>query len=538
MATVGQRRTVPGALLKGLRRYWWILVAATVAGGVLGVGISLLQTKLYEATSQVVVRNSPDILNQISGGSSGPYQDPNRLVTTQAKLVTLPTVIDRVTGTVGADRLGTRDVKDSVTVETAVNSDILTIRVRWTDPETAQQIATVLARQFVAYRSEQDTAALSDAEKEIERRIAELQGGAGDAAYLAELRQTQLDLSTRILIGSRNAQVVALPDAAVQVQPRPKLLAVLGALAGLLVGLLIVSLLQLVDRHARSPEDVEEILGAPLLAAIPRRSRRHTGSDFVLRDSPSSLEAEAFRVLAATLRLGNVGGRKRALLVVSAQPSEGKSTTAVNLGAAVARSGQRVVVCDVDLHRPRIASILGIAPLPGVTNVLSGQSELEEAIRPVPLSSGEPWHLAEEAASGAAGPASDGGFSAVPSGPIPPNPGDFTASPQMGALVANMKAASDMVILDAPPWLLFGDAVALAQSADGIIVVVRSGATTRRALRSLRQALDLVSTPILGFVLTGWGTKGSTSSYKYYAGGRDDDDIPTPFMTSGQPTAR
>jgi capsular exopolysaccharide synthesis family protein len=200
----------------------------------------------------------------------------------------------------------------------------------------------------------------------------------------------------------------------------------------------------------------------------------------VLFDATSP-QREAFRRLRTNLLALEGEEPMRTLLVVSAEPHEGKTTTVVNLATAVAQSGRAVLVLDCDLRVPRVHQAFGIDNTIGVADVLSGRHTLGEGIVP----SGVP------------------GVSVLPAGAVGANPTELLGSPRMSVLLEHVARNFDLVLIDSPAFLAVADSGAIAPQVDGVLVVVRRTAVRAGAVRELRRQLTIIKAPVLGVVVTG-----------------------------------
>jgi capsular exopolysaccharide synthesis family protein len=200
----------------------------------------------------------------------------------------------------------------------------------------------------------------------------------------------------------------------------------------------------------------------------------------VLFDSTSP-QREAFRRLRTNLLALERDEPLRTLLVASAEPHEGKTTTVVNLATAVAQSGRAVLVLDCDLRVPRVHEAFGIANSVGVGDVLSGRHTLGEGIVP----SGVP------------------GVSVLPAGSVRANPTELLGSPRMSVLLEHVARNFDLVLIDSPAFLAVADSGAIAPQVDGVLLVVRRTAVRAGAVRELRRQLTIIKAPVLGVVVTG-----------------------------------
>jgi capsular exopolysaccharide synthesis family protein len=192
-----------------------------------------------------------------------------------------------------------------------------------------------------------------------------------------------------------------------------------------------------------------------------------------------STAAEAYRTLRTNLIFSQTGRALKSVIITSASPGEGKSTTASNLAAAFAQQGMRVLLVDADLRRPTVHNIFGTAREPGLTQVLVGQMELAEAVR-------------ESAVPG---------LSLLTAGELPPNPAEQLGSTVMRELMRVMSDAFDMVILDTPPVMAASDSSVLASMVDGVVLVVRAGRTERSLAQQAVRQLMSVGARVLGAAL-------------------------------------
>jgi polysaccharide biosynthesis transport protein len=243
-------------------------------------------------------------------------------------------------------------------------------------------------------------------------------------------------------------------------------------------------------------------------------------------------------MLRANLDFVNLERKARGIMVTSASEREGKSTTAANLGVALARSGKRVVLVDLDLRRPSLDVLFGLEGKPGVTNVVLDEVAFDDALTTVWAA--EPQTNAASSAEASAEPATparrskatpeestaqpkastrarktqagretngraplSGSLEIMPSGPRPPNPGEFVATRAVGSLLDKLRKRADFVLVDAPPLIGLGDAMTISAKADGIVVVTRMNLLTRPQAAELHRLLATSPAATLGFVLTG-----------------------------------
>jgi len=277
-------------------------------------------------------------------------------------------------------------------------------------------------------------------------------------------------------------------------------------LSGALFGFALAFLLEMLDKRARSEDEIERRLGLPLLARIPDAPRRVRNKELVMLAEPTSGYAEPFRQLRTNLEFLNADRQARTILVTSAVAGEGKSTTAGNLAVAAARVGRHVALVDLDLRRRRLHDLLGLPQRPGATDVALGRVALEDALRPVRLRPTEEAISGTNERGGAAGR-----LEFLPTGTSPPDPGEFLGTKGVAEILFALSQRVDYVFIDAAPLLAVGDTLPLSDGVDAMVVVTRFGVVSRPMLADLARELRRLPTPTLGFVIT--GAKEQTAGY-------------------------
>ena len=312
----------------------------------------------------------------------------------------------------------------------------------------------------------------------------------------------------------------ALPKSPISPQPARNL--GLGLVLGLLLGLAYAMVRNTLDRRLRTPEAVEQRFETTVVGTVPMTAalghKQGEKAQLVLDGIVSEKEAgasEAFRKLRTNLIFMDVDNPPRTIVVTSPRPGDGKSTVAANLAAAIAVSGQRVVLVDADLRRPTIADSFGLVEGVGLTDVLVGRVTADEALQ----QSAQHENLQILAA-----------------GRIPPNPSELLGSQAMRGLVTTLAEAA-LVILDAPPLLPVTDAAVLTASSDGALVVISAGQTVDNELGTALAHLEAVKGRALGVILNKAPRKGAGAYYGDYYGSyaaaasQDDAQAPEPART-------
>jgi capsular exopolysaccharide synthesis family protein len=276
---------------------------------------------------------------------------------------------------------------------------------------------------------------------------------------------------------------------------------------GLTTGIGLAFLLEGIDNTVRTPEQAQAISGLPSLGMIPLGSRSgieaaakrltvassREAVELVTQARPQSQMAESYRALRTSLLLTSLGGPPKVILVTSALPQEGKTTTSINTAIVLAQKGTRVLLIDADLRRPSIHKALGMGPKTGLSNVLTGNATLQQAVsRSTILPT----------------------LFVLTAGTPPPNPAELLASSNMKDILAELREQYDHIIVDTPPTLSVTDAVVMSTRADAVVLVIRSGQTTKQALRRSREILMQVNARVAGVLLNAVDL--TSPDYYYY----------------------
>lgn len=498
------------------RRRKWIILQAVVLVPAAAIAFSLTQTKLYQATAEVLLsrQNLAAALTGTPDATANLQAD--RITETQASLARVPDVARRVLRATGVV-MTPEEFLAASSVSPKQNADLLVFTVTDRVPGRAKTLASAYAQQFTRYRAELDTRALARARIEVETKLGELsRTGDRQSELYRSLVDKQLQLSTLEALQTSNAYTVRRAEETVRVQPKPMRNAVLGLALGLGLGIGLAFLWEALDTRVRSATEIGEWLDLPLLARVPPPPKGFGKENrLVMLAQPTGTSAEAFRMLRTNLEFACLEGEDvRVILVTSAVELEGKSTTAANLALAEARGGRRVALVDLDLRRPYIDRYFGLMHAEGITNVALGTIPLEQALHRIDLAVGEAAMEERAAAAEANGHADRGSLDVLVAGPLPPDPGEFVGTKKLAEILVRLRAAYDLVIVDTPPALRVGDALALSALADGVLVITRLNVVRRPMLRELRRALDTAPAPKLGLAVTGSGD-GDTVGYGY-----------------------
>ena len=461
-----------------LKRIWIVVLAAVVGAVVTLVGTLLFITPQYQSSAMFYVNNSNISVGDVSVSmSSGDLSTSRGLVKSYIVILnTRETLVD-VIDYAGVNRK-VAQLADMIEAEAVDNTEIFKVTVTSEDPQEAQKIADAVA-------------------------------------YILPKR-----IGT--IIDGTSAKVV---DAAVvPANPSsPSYLknAVLGFALGLLLSVGIIVLREMFDTAIRTEEDISRICDHPVLAAVPDMEAPSKGGYYsgkkqekgeshkavaTVGGDISFAASEAYKLLRTKVQFSFADENNcRIIGVSSALTGEGKSLSAVNLAHSLSQLNKKVLLIDADMRRPSIFAKLPVQKMPGLSNFLTGQNDLNSLIQPCGL------------------PGEERAFAVISSGRIPPNPMELLSSPRMAKFLEVLREHYDYILVDLPPVGEVGDALAVAKSLDGFLLVVRQNYCDRVALKNVLRQFAFVDTRILGIVYNcttedSGGYYGSGKRYykKYY----------------------
>ncbi|WP_223692389.1 polysaccharide biosynthesis tyrosine autokinase [Leifsonia poae] len=423
--------------LAAFRRYWYVVVVATIVGTLGGWGLSQVATPVYTATSSLYFSlNFGGSANDLNQGST--YTQNQML--SFAQLAVSPLVLNPVIDELGLDTTP-KALSDAIGVSTPQNTVILELSVSNTDPAQAAKIANAVS------------ASLGEKVEQIAPKS--VGGGTTVAVRVIQPASAPTDPSS----------------------PNTRLNLVAGLVLGLLLGSLIVVLRELLDTRVHSAAIATAVTGVPLLGTADREKRRAVGP-VVLRD-PLSNAAENYRQLRSNLEFVAVDSDTLGFVVTSSVPGEGKSLIALNLALALAEGGRKVLLVDADLRRPMVAAYTGLPGEAGLTSVLVGRATAADVV--------QTW--------------GDTGLKVLASGPIPPNPSELLSSRAMAELVDSLVHEYEVVVFDTAPMVAVADAAILARMLDGALLVADRTRVHRPQLAQTMDSLEKSGVRVLGLVL-------------------------------------
>jgi capsular exopolysaccharide synthesis family protein len=461
-----------GDLLRIIRRRLWIIVVVVAVLTGLVVGSSFAQTPMYEASITILV-------GQQRGTNDYPITpyDLQALTQTMVNGVATRPVAKAVIRQENL-QITPEQLLAGLNVEQIENTQF--IQATYTDPspERAQQVANALGDVFSKQVNEVSPSATAISATVWERAV--------------------------------------VPDE--PVTPNPVRSGLLALVLGLMLGVGVAFLLEYLDDSWHSPEEMEQVSGAPTFGIIPgykgskpqkgasaaqsplktklREAGREAETDelgerLVTALDPTSPAAEAYRTLRTNLLYAFVDEPPKAIVLTSPGPGEGKSTTCANLGVVLAQAAKNTLILDCDFRKPVMHRFFGLRNLYGIVDVIVGERRLQDV-----------WTEPVE------------GLHVVTVGRVPPNPSELLGTRRVSELLASFREAFDYVLVDAPPVGLVSDPAILATQGDGVLLVSDAQNTRKGSVRQSMRSLEAVGSRILGTVMN--NVKVSSSEYYYY----------------------
>jgi capsular exopolysaccharide synthesis family protein len=534
------------------RRWWWLMVLLALLAGIAAFLLTPKLTPMYEATTTVLLSQASDTLPDANAVRTAQFVSG-----TYAELLRTRSILSQVATNLQIDA-DPDTLRGRVTVTSISNTNLLEVTVRDTNPQRAADTANEIVRVFILqYRSvqaeryaasrqkleqdieqvqidlEQTRTSLDQLQLEISRlensisafakqeaeagltpaQIAErgrLEGQVSEKVAKRSQLQTELDqYQSRYgtLLGSLEQMRLmeaqadfmsvieeAVPGKLMATPPQRLRRTLQGITVGAALAYGIGLLLEYLRVTVKSSEEIERLTGLSTLGVIADIKGESPEDRLVTERHPRSPIAEAYRILRTNIDLSTEGNPIRTVVVTSAGPSEGKTTTAANLAIAVAQAGKRVILVDADLRRPALHRMFQQPNTKGVTTALQQ----------------DPGNMV----NGHVVSTSVDNLYLMPSGPLPPNPADLLGSQRMLALVLELGQHADAVIIDSPPLLAVADATLLGRVCDAALLVVLAGSTRADVLkRAIEHSLQSGAN-LLGVVLNRVSISGD--GYHYY----------------------
>ncbi|MDG4830966.1 polysaccharide biosynthesis tyrosine autokinase [Solwaraspora sp. WMMD1047] len=439
--------------LRLVRQRWWVVLSTIlVALGVAGVVTIRSEPQYASSVTFFVTIPSQGVTDAYQGGL---------FLQQRVKSYTDLLTSDRLArGIAGQEGIGLTpaEVQSRVSAEMLADKVLLTASVTDPDPARSLRLTEALVTQFVALV-----------------QVIETPPGAQQAPIKVE--------------------VVGGPRVGTEpVSPQPARNLALAGVLGLVLGVALSVLRGISDNTVRDGATLRRVTDTPLLGEVPLVDTTDLVPLMAGR-AANSVQAEALRKIRTNLRFVDVNEPARVIAVTSAVQGEGKSTISCNLAIALAEAGWQVLLVDADLRRPRVADYLGVESGAGLTDVLIGETSVDDVVRP--------W--------------GDKSLLVLPAGSTPPNPSELLGSKAMADLLLELKGMTDIVIIDTPPLQAVTDGVVVAVQSDGALLVTRHAKTSQGQAIAAAQALRAVGARLLGCVLNMTKlTKADSYQYEAY----------------------
>jgi succinoglycan biosynthesis transport protein ExoP len=518
--------------LKLARRWWWILVVCPVVAALAAYLVSSAMTPIYQAKATLLVQQSqtPGVQN---------YQDllaSQQQTTTYSKLVTTRPVLTEAAQKLGLS--GPDAIAGDIAVSSVNNTQLVTVSVSDPNPERAADIANMVSTVFIEQTKAKQEAItgnslteiqtnLDQAKKQVddtETQIAQLRAtpDANNGDKIASLQQqlSQYQATYGSLLQAQqqmaiaNSQIGAQISVAEQavpptapISPRIKLNTALGGVLGLMLAAGLVALLGYLDNTVKTSDDVRLLTGAGAIGAVPTANNLSTET---ILNHPRDAATEGLRALRTNLQFATADKGMRTLAITSNRPGDGKTTLAASLALVVAQGGQRVVLIDADLRKPRLhRQFKGLHNRVGLTNALRGTHEsVTDLLQRTDVPN----------------------LRVLTSGPLPANPPDTLYSPALHEIIAELKEEADLILFDTPPMAV-SDPFIIAGIVDGMLLVAFAGRTRRAEISTALERIGLSGTPVIGVILNRVDLEGEGYYYyyrSYYESGSEPPAPPPP----------
>jgi succinoglycan biosynthesis transport protein ExoP len=497
--------------LQTLRERAWIVVAAVLITTGIAIAYVLTASKVYKAEADLLVTPIGNTDTSLVGlpGLIPSSSDPTRDVETASALITNVDVAARVKGALKSSK-SPRQLLGKVEAAPVASSNIVAVTASAGSGTEARDLANAFATEAVNNQTKQLHNAIDQRLPALEARLRQ---GAGDPAAiraaLASLETLRTGSDPSLSVETK-ADVPSRPSS-----PRPALSIAGGLLAGLVLGVGAAFASQGLDPRLRREEQLRRLYRLPILARIPKEPRSRTHRPLgPLELSPAT--SEAYRTLRGTLAVSRRGSSSgsHAILVTGSSPSEGKTTTAINLASSLATAGHNVILIEADLRRPGIGAALGVKSKYGVASVLVESVALQDALVTTSTFGSNLGVLLADY---------EGGWIS-----------DLFALPAARELMADARRMADFVIIDSPPLTDVIDALPLVDYIDDVVIVAGVGRTHLRKLVQLGELLAEHGVKPAGFAVVGT-PRPKRSDYHYYAGRQPRATPPPPseFATPG-----
>lgn len=489
---------------------WLFIIVAVVAGSV-SYYISSRMLPFYQSSTTMLVNEAP--ATQANDYTS--VLMSKQLTSTYAQMMVKDPILSQVIKEVGIGN-SINDLKDWISVGVIRDTQLIQVTVTTTDPQFSAKIANAIVKVFAEQiqaiqigRFVQSKAALETQLAETDKQITLYTNMVENAASADEKERLDAKLTQyrsiyanlllsyeqiRLAEAQSVSSVVQVETATPNenpVSPKTFLNTILAAIAGFLLSVIVIVAREALDDTIKTPRDIIHKFHLPVLGVINRHPINEKMP--ISLSEPRSPTAEAYRALRTNVNYTSIDHPLKKILITSAEPGEGKSTTISNLAVVMAQNGSRVIIADCDMRHPRLNAYFDLPNRIGMSTLFSHQEVVRSVCQPTSLA----------------------GLSVITTGPLPPNPSELMGSKTMQTILELMGQSTDIILIDTPPVLAVTDAAALAPSLDGVILVAQPGKTRMTAFRQTLEQLAQVNARILGVVLNNVVTRGKSYGYHY-----------------------
>ena len=500
--------------------HWaWLVILCTLVAAAVAYGISSVTTPIYQASTTLLI-------NQARNPTGADMQDlmlSERIGRTYAELMKRSPILAKVAEEFEVEPAVLQSAITQISVTSVRDTQLLQLSIEGTSPEVVASVAEALPRVFIedlkSVQSERFAESKNNLQRELDTLSNEIEvtqvaiqaindaPTAEEAVELGRLRNalTQYQNNYANLLQSyenirltevqSSDSIAVVEPAQIPTQPiRPRALTntLLAAIVGAMLALGIIFLIEYLDDRVKTPQDLYSIVDLAVLGSIARianqekkgwgkRKARLTAEETLVSSiQPRHPITEAYRGIRTNLQYSSVDTNLTSLLITSATPGEGKTTTAANLAIVLAQSGRSVILVDADMRKPRQHTLFELPQSPGLTDaIVASHTPPTRYVRATNVPN----------------------LSLLTSGKVPPNPAELLGSQRMQQLIAQLHEQAEMIIFDAPPVLAVTDAQVLANQVNGVVLIIDSEQTSRATVARAVEALARTNANLLGAVL-------------------------------------
>lgn len=512
--------------LKRVLKWWWLVLLSVGIAGVASYLTTSKQPFIYQTTTTLLV-------GQVTQKVNPTYQDfamTEQLARSYSQIATRQPVLQAAIDALGLE-MDWQTLYAHLSVYPIEGTQLLAITTWDTSPERAVAMADEVAYQLTLQsptspenqirqeRGQFIQAQLDDLQNRIQganTRIDELRTELDTTFSARQIQELQTEIaSLENLINTWQANYTDLlsffeggdktnlltiietaPLPVEPISPNVQTNVILAALAGLILSIGAVLLVEYIDDTVKSTDNLDELIDVSVLGSVARvKGVNKDTTSLVTAQNPLSEVSEAYRLICTNLQFMLVDQPSKSVVLTSATANEGKSFTVANLAVSLAQANLKTIVVDADLRRPTQHNIFQLPNIDGLTDLLrSPQAEVATYLKSTNINN----------------------LSVLPSGPLPPNPAELLSSQRMAQLLKKLEATADIVIFDTPPVMAVTDALVFAGQVGQAIVVVKAGQTRRQMLNQTLDRLRRVKVRIAGVILNQASQRsGSYSSYTY-----------------------